>query len=73
MFSMFRRKNENLVGIGFEIGHCYQRRGKITEQNITFLMKKSEVAQSCPTLRSLMDCSLPGSSVHGVFQTRILQ
>ena len=29
---------------------------------------ESEVAQSCPTLRDPMDCSLPGSSVHGIFQ-----
>ena len=28
---------------------------------------ESEVAQSCPTLRDLMDCSLPGSSIHGIF------
>ena len=32
-----------------------------------------EVAQSCPTLRSLMDCSLPGSSIHGIFQARVLE
>ena len=34
---------------------------------------ESEVAQSCPTLRDPMDCSLPGSSVHGIFQARILE
>jgi len=33
---------------------------------------ESEVAQSCPTLRHPMDCSLPGSSVHGTFQARVL-
>ena len=33
----------------------------------------SEVAQSCPTLCNPMDCSLPGSSVHGIFQARILE
>ena len=31
------------------------------------------VAQACPTLCNPMDCSLPGSSVHGIFQTRILE
>ena len=36
-------------------------------------MKWSEVAQSCLTLCDLMDCSLPGSSVHGIFQARILE
>ena len=33
---------------------------------------ESEVAQSCPTLRDSMGCSLPGSSVHGIFQARVL-
>ena len=33
---------------------------------------ESEVAQSCPTLSDLMDCSPTGSSVHGIFQTRVL-
>ena len=33
----------------------------------------SEVAQSCPTLCDPIDCSLPGSSVHGIFQTRVLE
>ena len=33
---------------------------------------ESEVAQSCPTLCNPMDCSPPGSSVHGIFQARVL-
>ena len=33
----------------------------------------SEVTQSCPTLCDPMDCSLPGSSVHGIFQARVLE
>ena len=33
---------------------------------------ESEVAQSCLTLQDPMDCSLPGSSVHGIFQARVL-
>ena len=33
---------------------------------------ESEVAQSCRTLSDPMDCSLPGSSVHGIFQARVL-
>ena len=36
-------------------------------------VKWSEVAQSCPILCDPMDCSLPGSSVHGIFQARILE
>ena len=34
---------------------------------------ESEVAQWCPTLSDPMDCSLPGSSVHGTFQARVLE
>ena len=34
---------------------------------------EGEVAQSCPTLCDPMDCSLPGSSVHGIFQARVLE
>ena len=34
---------------------------------------ESEIAQSCPTLCESMDYSLPGSSVHGIFQARILE
>ena len=34
---------------------------------------ESDVAQSCPTPSDPMDCSLPGSSVHGIFQARVLE
>ena len=34
---------------------------------------ESEVAQSCLTLNNSMDCNLPGSSVHGIFQARVLE
>ena len=34
---------------------------------------ESEVAQSCSTLSNPMDCSLPGSSIHGIFQARVLE
>ena len=33
---------------------------------------ESEVAQLCPTLGDPMDCSLPGSSIHGILQARVL-
>ena len=36
-------------------------------------VSESEVAQSCPTLNNPMDCSLPGSSIHGIFQARVLE
>ena len=35
--------------------------------------RESEVGQSCPTLRDPMKCSLPGSSIHGIFQARVLE
>ena len=34
---------------------------------------ESEVTQSCPTLSDPMDCSLTGSSIHGIFQARVLE
>ena len=53
--------------------------GKNTGVGCHFLLQcmkmksESEVTQSCPTLRDPMDCSLPGSSAHGIFQTRVLE
>ena len=35
--------------------------------------RESEVAQSCPTLSDPMNCSPPGSSVHGILQARVLE
>ena len=53
--------------------------GKNTGVGCHFLLQcmkvksESEVAQSCPTLSDTMDCSLPGSSAHGIFQARVLE
>ena len=53
--------------------------GKNTGVGCHFLLQcmkvksEREVAQLCPTLRDPMDCSLPGSSVHGIFQARVLE
>ena len=51
--------------------------GKNTAVGCHFLLQcmkmKSEVAQSCPTLNNPMDCSPPGSSIHGIFQARVLE
>ena len=41
-------------------------------ENLT-LNEGNEVAQSCPTLCNHMDCILPGSSIHGISQARILE
>ena len=32
-----------------------------------------EVSRLCPTLHNPMDCSLPGSSIHGIFQAKVLE
>ena len=48
----------------------------IVRDNIKVLVerkKESEVTQLCPTLCDPMDCSLPGSSVHGIFQAIVLE
>ena len=37
------------------------------------MKSESEVAQSYPTFSDPMDCSLPGSSIHGIFQARVLE
>ena len=53
--------------------------GKNTGMGCHFLLQckkvksESEDAQSCPTLSNPMDCSPPGSSVHGIFQARVLE
>ena len=53
--------------------------GKNTGVGCHFLLQcvkvksESQVAQSCPTLRNPMDCSLPGSFTHGILQARVLE
>ena len=57
----------------------WDSQGKNTGMGHHFLLQcvkvksKSEVTQSCPTRSNPMDCSLPGSSVHGIFQARVLE
>ena len=46
---------------------------QISPSTLKKAVKWSEVAQSCLTLCDPMDCSLPGSSVHGIFQARVLE
>ena len=59
--------------------HSWDSPGKNTGVGCHFLLQcmkgksESEVAQSCPTLSNPMDCSLPGSSTHGIFQARVLE
>ena len=59
--------------------HPWDSPGKNTGVGCHFLLQcikvksESEVTQSCPTLSNPMDCSLPGSSAHGIFQARLLE
>ena len=59
--------------------HPWDSPGKNTGMGCNFLLQcvkvksQSEVAQSCPTLSDPMDCSPPSSSVHGIFQARVLE
>ena len=59
--------------------HPWDSPGKNTGVGCHFLLhcmkvkSESEVAQSCRTPSDPMDCSLPGSSVHGIFQARVLE
>ena len=59
--------------------HPWDSPGKNTGVGCHFLLQcrkvksKSEDAQSCPTLSDPIDCSLPGSPVHGTFQARVLE
>ena len=59
--------------------HPWDSPGNNTRVGCHFLLQcmkvksESEVAQSCPTLSDPMDCSLPGSSIHGIFWARVLE
>ena len=59
--------------------HPWDSPGKNTGVGCHFLLQcmkvksENEVAQLCPTLSDLMDCSLPGFSIHGIFQARVLE
>ena len=59
--------------------HPWDSPGKNTGRGCHFLLQcmkmksESEVAQACPTPSKPMDCSLPGSSVHGICQARVLE
>ena len=62
-----------------QASHPWDSLGKNTGMGCHFLLQcikvksESEVAQSSPTLSNPMDCSPPGSSVHGIFQARVLE
>ena len=82
-----RDQVEREVGGGIGMGNtckpmavsfqCMKKSTTIKKKNNNYKNKKvkseSEVAQSCLTLCNPMDCSLPGSSVHGILQARVLE
>ena len=63
MFEKHLMEATTLVLFCFERGERFQK----------FKASESEVAQLCPTLCNPVDCSPPGSSVHGILQARILE
>jgi len=71
--------SERLIFLGSKIiadsdcNHKIKRHLLFGRKAMTNLSEWSEVAQSCPTLCDPIDCSLPGSSIHGIFQARILE
>ena len=66
--SVCLKRGSDIWGVGDPESSITQKRKRIHSY---FL--KVKVAQLCLTLRDPMDCSLPGSSVHGIFQARVLE
>ena len=75
----YQKFKEELISILLKFFHKIAEEGKVPnsfyEATITLTPKpdksESEVSQSCPTLCNPLDCSLSGSSVHGIFQARV--
>ena len=63
-------KSLKMVTAAMKLKDAYSLEGKLWS---TWKESESEVAQSCPTLCDPMDCSLPGFSIHGIFQARVLE
>ena len=59
-------------GSNLGLPHCRHLLYHLTTREVIHY-KPSEVSQSCPTLCDPMDCSLPRSSIHGIFQARVLE
>ena len=76
-----REKSKNVTMEKYHITKEDSKRGRKGEtikhpennEEDSICMSLSEVAQSYPTLCDPMDCSLPGSSVHGIFQAGVLE
>jgi len=68
--AVMMKRTGNMKGV---IWRQEQRLFWVLEEEGRIYESESEVAQSYPTLCDSMDCSLPGSSVHGIFQTIVLE
>ena len=64
---MFKNVKEKKKDVKYQLDAFYREQETIESES------ESEVAQSCPTLCDPMDCSLSVSSVHGIFQARVLE
>ena len=67
---------KTLEWVAISFSNAWKWKVKVKSLSRVWCMKvksESEVAQSCLTLSDPMDCSLPGSSVHGIFQARVLE
>ena len=63
-----------IVGpMGLRKGAWNRREGDRAQPLKKWKVKGKSVTQSCPTLSDPMDCTLPGSSIHGIFQARVLE
>ena len=60
----------NKVTFGKSLGHLEMG---LVARGTNLVISESEVAQSCPALYNPMDCSLRGSSIHGMFQATVLE
>ena len=61
------------ITVDGDCSHEIKRHLLLERKVMTNLVSSSEVTQSCPTLCDPMDYNLPGSSVHGIFQARVLE
>ena len=52
---------------------CVESVGSGLSRGRKYTAAAAELLQSCPTLHDPMDCSLPGSSIRGIFQARVLE
>ena len=68
-------KSNEIIPAGSLMTCCLKSlvRNVLQKERRTKRKSESEVAQSCPTLSDPMDCNLTGSSVHGIFQVRVLE